>query len=237
MHFEPIDTYRLAVDENYTFGTDAVTLAHFGAPQKPNETVCDLGTGCGSIPFLLLSKPHPPKYICGVDIQPAAITLCNISKKDNHIENIQFVNADWHNPATIAPSGSFDRVLCNPPYFAAHSGKVSDNPARRIARTETADTLDSVCAAAKYLLKYGGHFCLCHRPERLTDILTALRAHSLEPKRLQTLQATVNTAPSLLLIDAVYGGKAGLTFLPPLILREQNIPTAQYTEIYANYQR
>ena len=44
---------------------------------------------------------------------------------------------------------------------------------RRRTRHEQAEscTVQEVCRAAADLLQYGGRFCLCQRPERLTDVL------------------------------------------------------------------
>lgn len=225
------DGLCLATDTNYRFGTDAVVLSYFARPGKSGETVCELGTGCGVIPFLLLQKPFVPKKIVGVDIQENAIELCRLSAEKNGREEVSFLVADWRDPATIAPRGSFDRVICNPPYFPANSGRQSDAPARRIARHEQSDTLATLTAAAAYLLKYGGRFCVCHRPERLCDVVCALRAQGLEPKRLQTVSQRQDAAPFLLLIDAVKGGKAGVEVLPPIYLDNE----AVYAQIYGKY--
>ncbi len=221
----------LAVKTDFRFGTDAVILSHFARSRKSGETVCELGTGCGVIPFLLLQKPFLPKAVLGVDIQEEAIRLCRLSAEKNKREEVSFLCADWRQPERIAARGSFDRVICNPPYFSADSGRQSDAPARRIARHEQADTMPSMVAAAAYLLKYGGRFCVCHRPERLCDLVCALREHGLEPKRMQTVSHREGTAPFLLLIDAVKGGKAGVELLPPIYLDEETV----VAEIYGAY--
>ncbi len=225
------DGLYLATETDYRFGTDAVILSHFARPRKSGEAVCELGTGCGVIPFLLLQKPFVPQKVLGVDIQEDAIRLCGLSAEKNKREEVSFLCADWRDPAKIAPRGSFDRVICNPPYFSADSGRQSDAPARRIARHEQADTMSSMTAAAAYLLKYGGRFCVCHRPQRLCDLVCALREQGLEPKRLQTVSQREDTAPFLLLVDAVKGGKAGVEVLPPIYLDKE----AVIAEIYGAY--
>ena len=141
---------------DFRFGTDAVLLTAFGAPHKSGERVCDLGTGCGIIPFLLQNRSHPPKQTVGVDVQAAAIELCEAANAENGLQTVSFLQADWNVPATIGKRGSFDRVLCNPPYFPAGNGKQNESEARAIARHAKADTLSAVCAAADYLLKFGG---------------------------------------------------------------------------------
>lgn len=234
--FEPLGGgLTLAVDETHRFGTDAVLLTHFAAPKAGGERICDLGTGCGCIPFLLLQKSPAPRELLGVDIQEAAISLCRLSAKKNKRQAVRFLQGDWKTPQTIAPAGSFDRVICNPPYFPPDSGRKNAEEALRIARHETPETLPSLCAAAGHLLRFGGHFCLCHRPERLADCFDALRRYRLEPKRLQLVEQRAGAAPWLLLIDAVKGGKSGLSIPAPYVLEDENGYTAQYIEIYGMY--
>lgn len=119
IHWEPVGDGRvLAVSDDHRFGTDTVILSYFAAPQTAGEAVCDLGTGCGCIPFLLLNQPVAPRRILGVDKQPDAIMLCRLSADKNELHGLlQFAEADWCFPKSIAAAGSFDRVICNPPYF------------------------------------------------------------------------------------------------------------------------
>ena len=205
------------VDDNCPFGIDAVLLADFAA-EHPARRACDLGTGSGIIPLLWHTGENAPA-VDAVEIYPATAALARRSIADNGLSPTVTVHeADWC--ALSLPTGTYDTVVCNPPYFAAHSGKVCTDPARRLARHETATTLCDVVTAARRLLKSGGHFCLCHRPERLPDVLITLREHGLEPKRLQWVHTRCDTAPFLFLCDAVKGGKPALSVLPPHILEK-----------------
>lgn len=222
-----VEIYTTSV---HTFGSDAVLLAHFSAP-RPGERVCDLGTGCGILPFLwcrgVADAITPP--IDAVELQPDAADLAQRSVAHNRLEErIRIISGDLRNPALL-PAGQYDRVTCNPPYFASGSGRESDSPARRIARYEGEQcTLDEVTTAAARLLRHGGRFCLCHRSERLCDVVGALRAAGLEPKRLQFVQQKAENAPWLLLCEARKGGKPGLDVLPPCILEDAATQTALY---------
>ena len=77
---------------------------------------------------------------------------------------------------------------------------------------------EDICAAMTYLTRWGGSAALVHRPERLSELLCALTAAGLEPKRLRTVAHTAHAAPSLVLVEARRGGKPGLKLLPPLAL-------------------
>ena len=218
-HTESLGGNRFVwVTEEHTFGTDAVLLADF-AEARPRERVCDLGTGCGILP-LLLHRTSPAPIIDAVELNPKAVALSRRSVLENGLaDSITIHEQDWR--VLTLPCGAYDRVLCNPPYFPEGSGKASPTPSRRLARQEQGDTLNDVAAAAARLLKNGGHFVLCHRPERLVDVLTALRAHRLEPKRLQFVHTRAELPPFLLLCDAVLQGKPSLQVLPPLILESK----------------
>ena len=67
-------------------------------------------------------------------------------------------------------------------------------------------------------MQYGGRFCLCQRPERLTDVLLAMRQNGLEPKRLRWVQQRPEKAPWLFLAEGKAGAKPGLITEPPLIV-------------------
>ncbi len=219
MHAEALGGERFVyTSADHTFGTDALLLAEF-SETRPHERVCDLGTGCGILP-LLLHRHTPAPVIDAVDISPAAVRLARRSVADNGLTaHITVYEADWR--ALPLSTGAYDRVLCNPPYFAEGSGAAALSPERRRARQEQGDTLGDVVAAAAALLRVGGHFVLCHRPERLADVISALRARRLEPKRLQLVHARAELPPFLLLCDAVRDGKPSLTVLPPLILESR----------------
>lgn len=205
----------LNTEPDCAFGTDALLLAAF-AGVRPGDRVCDLGCGCGILPLLF-----PDGTVAdGVDCQPAAAALARRNVDENGLSHrITIYEQRWEH--LTLPAGRYDAVTCNPPYFPENSGKVSDSPARRVARHETGDTLSAVAKAAARLLKNGGRFVLCHRPERLADVLETLRANGLEPKRLQFVQAHPDSPPFLLLCEALRGGKPSIRVLPPHILSKE----------------
>ena len=221
---------QLATSAAHGFGTDAILLAAFAAPAR-GETVCDLGTGCGVVALRLCAGGNPAA-VHGVDISETAVALAKQSAAAFGDPRLTFAVGDWNAPAAIAPAGSFDRVTVNPPYFPANT-PASPDPERDTARRERPDTLPMIGKAAAWLLKNGGKLSLCHRPERLTDVLTALRGSGLEPKRLRPVQETPDTPPWLILLEAGKGARPGLRWEAPLILRgADGTPTAAWREIY-----
>ncbi len=226
----------VVVDDTHRFGTDAILLSHFAMPCG-GDTVCELGTGCGAI-ALRLAAGSNPTAVHGVDIQPEAIALAQMGADEfAGTPKPTFAVGDWTDPRSLAPAGSFRRVVCNPPYFPPQSGEVNPDPAVRTARHEQADTLDGLCRGAAWLLQSGGRFFLCHRPERLPAVLAALSAHHLEPKRLQPVQKRSDTAPWLFLLEARKDGRPGLVWMPPLVLyNDDGTFTDTYRAIYHDIQ-
>ena len=211
-------------------GLDSFLLASL--PRlKPGWKVCDLGCGTGLLGLLLLQRRRE-LTVTGLDIQPEAVRLGKLAAAENRVEDRLFFRLEDLRK-TALPAGSFDLAVCNPPYFPPSAGPLPKAEARRTARTEEACTLEDVCRAAGRLLRWGGAFCLVHKPERLTDLLCALRGEGLEPKRLRLVSLRPERAPSLLLLEARRGGKPGLAVEEPLILENPDgSPTAELNRIY-----
>ena len=190
----------------FPLGSDTLALGRFATVRK-GWRVCDLGTGSGVL-LLLLAAREPQLELFGLDQDPAAAALAQDNLRHNGLEG-QIWTGSWSQ--TPFQPGSFDLVVSNPPYYAPGSGK-DGGPARMEGR----DGLESLCRTAARLTRNGGRFALCHRPERLTDLLCALRVCGLEPKRLQLAAHALDRPPSLVLVEAVRQGRPGLEVLPAL---------------------
>ncbi len=241
MRLEPLGNgVEIYVTDAHHFTTDTILLAHF-ASAKSHERVVELGTGCGTIPLLMI-RNSAPKSIVAVDIQPQAIDLLQQSVRhnlDNGIDNaavIRPILGDIKNIEEFLPAGESDLVVCNPPYKLPGGGIKSPEQSKNIAYHETECTLDDICAAARRLLRFGGRFVMCQRPERLTDVLCAMRAHDMEPKRLRMVQGKADKAPKLFLCEAKRGAKPGyMDVMPSLIVEDERGFTRQMREIYGSY--
>ena len=93
--------------------------------------------------------------------------------------------------------------------------------------------MEQLCAAAAYLLRSGGQFCLVYRTERLAELMETLRRHRLEPKVLRFVQKNAASAPSLLLMACREDGRTGLAVQPPLLLQnDDGTETPELRRIY-----
>ena len=224
---------QIVVSDRHTFGTDAVVLADFARIRRRDRAL-DLGTGCGIIPLLWLRDARQSPVAC-LDIQDRAVRQVQQSIALDHLEErLTVQQADLRDHRQLYPAGSFTLVSMNPPYKPVDTGILSPEPWDQIARHEVCCTLEDACTAAGYLLQFGGRFCICHRPERLADIVTAMRAHDLEPKRLRLVQHREGEAPFLLLMEGRKGANPYLTAEPTLIL-ESPAGRAEMGRIYGAY--
>lgn len=212
--------------------TDSMTLADFCRIPRGSR-VLDLGCGCGLVSLLLLGS-DPSLTVCGAELQPEAARQARVNAAQNGLsDRFTVVCGDLRTEnAAISPS-SFDCAVSNPPYYPPHSGRMCADEGLAIARSELYCPLDALCRAAARALRWGGRFFLVHKPERLADLMTALRSVQLEPKRMQLVQHRASSSPSLVLLEARRGGKPGLVCEPNLILYEEaGLPTAAYRRIY-----
>ena len=198
---EQLGPYTLSWDSGvFPLGGDALALGAFSTV-KPGWRVCDLGTGSGAL-LLLLARRESGLSLTGVELDPLSARTARENLEVNRLPG-EIVTGDLR--TAPLPPGSFDLVISNPPYFPVGSGKSGGR-----ARSEECCSLEELCAAAGRLTKNGGRFSLCHRPERLADVICALRAHGLEPKRLRLVSHSPDHPPSLLLLEAVKQGRPGL---------------------------
>ena len=206
------------VNDTYHFTTDTILLADFASPRK-NDIVCDLGTGCGTIP-LLWARYDKPKEVLAVDIQKAALDLLNKSIKLNNLSNIQVIECDLRDMKGKAEFGRYDMVVCNPPYKEKGSGIENPDLSKAYINHEAACTMDDILHTASKLLKFSGKLIICQRPERLCDITESMRKHRLEPKRIRFVQQRNTKAPKLVLIEAKFGANRGFLQVDPVLFIE-----------------
>ncbi len=204
-HTEHLPPYTLTWPEGvFSLGEDALALGEF-ATVKYGWKVCDLGTGSGAL-LLLLARRCENLNLCGVERDQLSARTAQENLTENGLAG-EILWEDLRN--TTLPAGRFDLVVANPPYFSTESGKSGGS-----FRSEEFCTLKQLCAAAARLLKNGGRFALCHRPERLAELMIELRSVGLEPKRMQLCAHSPEHSPFLVLVESMRQGKPGLDVLP-----------------------
>lgn len=207
----------------FSFSLDAVLLARFVQIPKSKGHIVDLCSGNGVIPLFLSARTKAK--ITGVELQPRLHDMATRSIVYNELsQQIDIQLGDVKEAPENLGIEKFDAVTCNPPYFLAHElseKNISEHYA--IARHELYLTLDEAVESASRLLKQGGKAAFVHRPGRLLDIIMAMRANRLEPKRIQFVYPKKGKEANTLLIEAIKDGKPDLKILPPLyVYDDQN---------------
>lgn len=213
----------------FQYGTDQVLLAHF-ANIKSKSRICDLGAGGGILSFLLYGRCEGVA-ISALELDGEQADRMRRSVLLNGLEaHISVTQGDMRLKPYAA--GSFDAVVCNPPYhLGAHAQGMP--PAERQARTETHCTFGDAAAAAGRLLRNGGHFVTMCPASRLAEMVFAIERAHLRLKRMRLVQAAYGKAPYLCLLDAMRGAKAGLAIQENLVLNDADgHPTKELTDIY-----
>ena len=244
--------------KGYGYGVDAVLLAAFAAGETGaagigmtgidgnvsgrapvTVRIADLGTDCGIVAFILAHK-IPCSYVLGIEKRSEAADRAREAVLMNGFEDrISIITADVNEIADgdkTAILSSFDAVVSNPPYFRKGSAIPSSSSDRFTARHETTAGIEGFSRAASAMLKTGGSFFLIHRPDRLADIFTSLRAADLEPKEMQMVLPHPGEPANLVLIHAVKGAGPQLKMLPEITVHNAD---GSYTEsilrIYERY--
>lgn len=224
--------YIIQNPEKFCFGIDAVLLSGF-AHIKKGERVLDLGTGTGILPILLEAKSEG-EHFTGLELQPESADMARRSVLINKLQDkIDIVCGDIKEAASIFGPSSYDVIVSNPPYMLADHGIVNPDSPKAIARHEVACTLDDVIGQGAKVLRPGGRFYMIHRPFRLVEIYACFTSYGLEPKRTRLVYPYLDKEPSMVLIEAVRGGRPRITIEKPLIVYES--PGRYTKEIIDDY--
>ena len=218
----------------FCFGVDAVLLADYAAKNiKKGSKVLDLCTGNGIIPLLLSQKSQADSLV-GLEIQPQVAEMANRSVLLNGLETkIRIETGDLKDAIERFGRSSFQYITCNPPYKEAGGGLVNQTDTTTLARHEILCTLEDVVRVSSNILKPLGKLCMIHRPERLIDLITLTKQYGLEPKRLRFVHPYPDKTATMVLLEAVRGGKPKLFLDPPLyIYRSPGIYSEEIDRIY-----
>ncbi len=218
--------------KKFCFGLDAVLLSAF-VRVKVKEKVIDLGTGTGVIPLLLRGRTQGRQY-AGLEIQDYLADMAVRSVHHNGLESeIEIRQGDIREASAIYGRASFDVVTCNPPYITAGHGIENPDISKAVARHEIQCTFSDIARESARLLRNRGRLYLVHRPYRLAEIMRILQEQQLEPKRMQLVYPYVDREPTLILLEAVLGGRTRLQIEKPLILYESpGVYTDDLQKIY-----
>ncbi|MGM9665531.1 MAG: tRNA1(Val) (adenine(37)-N6)-methyltransferase [Eubacteriales bacterium] len=218
-----------------TFGTDAYLLSAY-LPKRSNARAVELGCGSGVVSFLALTKKKC-RHVYGIEVQSS---ICDIAKRNAELNSLgssfTAINKDLRDCSAADTAGEVDIVFSNPPYMKSSSGKANESEEKNLSRHEICGDINNFCKCAARLLKFGGDFYVVYRPDRMAELIYALKSNKLEPKNITFVHTNSHTPPSLLLVSSRLGGKGGMKISKPLFIYKDG--TSEYTDefkkIYEN---
>lgn len=225
--------YALIQDDRFfKLGQDSMLLSDFAAPPMQAKII-DLGCGNGALSVLLCAR-HPHVHVTGLELQPEVAALAQENVVCNQLQHrMTVIQGDLKQYKSLFPTGSFDYVICNPPYFAQNSGFGAKGHNRLQARQDIGCTASDAVKAAAYLVKFGGRAAFVYRPERVCELIADMKQYQLEPKRLRFVHQHISAAPSAVMIEARRGSAPGVQVLPPLLVcYPDGTQTEEYRRIY-----
>ena len=232
--------------DDYAFSQDSVFLANM-AKLSPSDAVLDLGCGSGILSTLALVKKHVKKAV-GIELQPRVADMARDSAIQNGLQDkFEVICADVKDIRSILKAESFDKVLCNPPYFtnSCNSGQksvsVEENDAlnvnakteKSVSRTESTATLDDFVKGASYALRFGGDAWFVIKADRMASLIYSLKSYNLEPKEATLIYPKPTSDVDVVIIKARKGAKEGLKISPFFVTDDNGKYTDKYKETYA----
>jgi len=198
-------------DELYHFTSDAVLLSKFVRVKK-NDVVADFCSGSGIIGIHLYALNPIIKSVTLFEMQKQMFDLSLKSIEYNKLQDkITAENCKLQDiPSSF--NEQFSLITVNPPYMKAGEGSENEKECISVCKREKTLSIEELAIAVSRCLKFGGRVNLVHRADRLVDVIFELKKHNLEPKRLQFVSSN-GKSPYLFLLEAVKGGKSGLTVL------------------------
>ena len=201
--------------DGLTFGTDALLLGGYVSGKYGYGI--ELGGGSGIISMLLLTREKVGR-IDALEVQPTYADLIRRNAELNGIsERLVSHSLDIRD---FSPEREADIVFTNPPYMKSDSGRANTLSAKNIARHEICGDIYDFMREGARMLKFGGILAAVYRPDRLTDIMAAMRDSGVEPKRMTLVYADAESEPSMALIEAKKGAKSSMLLTRPLIIYE-----------------
>lgn len=201
----------------YRYSIDPFLLVAF-ARIPAGARVADLGSGSGIISLLVATRTEASEIV-GLERQETLYERSCRSIALNRLQRrVTVISGDVRFPPAAVAADCFAAVLINPPYRGPATGRLSQGSERCQARHELAGGLIDFLAAAAGALQRRGRVFIIFPAQRLAELLAAMCAMRLEPKRVRTVHSRQGEPARLVLVEGGKNGKPGLGVESPLIL-------------------
>tara|TARA_R110000868_G_scaffold262401_2_gene521120 strand:+ start:100705 stop:101313 length:609 start_codon:yes stop_codon:yes gene_type:complete len=149
---------------------DPFWLCDYTTPLKKPKTICDVGSGIGTIACIQALK-NPQAQVTGYEIDTNLLNIANHNAQYNKIGNLIF------KPCNILiekPKLKYDLVLSNPPYHNTEKGFKAKSTQKNLAHGASIQQMQQWLINCISLTQKGGTCTLIHHSHNLeyfTEIL------------------------------------------------------------------
>lgn len=212
--------------KGYRFSIDSVLVAHF-VDVKQGDSILDLGTGSGIIGMILLYRwRERVREVCGIEMQQALAELARKNFQTNDFKSLgRIMQGDIKEIDKLIQPESYDKIVCNPPFFTPASGRTNKNLEAQMARHQILATLDDFLRASAFAVKNGGAVSYVYPAEQICEFIACAKKFRLEVKKIQFVYSYPHKTAiaRLVLIQCLKNGGEGTEILPPFyVYREKN---------------
>lgn len=218
-------------EKGYRFSIDPLILSSHIHP-KGNETVMDLGCGCGIIP-LALAHRYPNLKITGIEIQEELYTFARRNILANGFEkNIQIFHDDIKHFKLIEDIRA-DIIVSNPPYKKLGTGRINPGTQKAVARHETDLDIDTLVECASRFIKDQGLLSIIFPFDRLSDLTLALSRYHFYPEFIRHVHFKAGMKARRVIVRSIKKGTRQCYLSPPLFIYTlENKFTEDYLSLF-----
>lgn len=194
----------------YRVNIDSLLLVAFAGERRVDKVV-DLGAGVGALGLLALQRGIAKRALL-IEAEPKLVALAreNLLRGGFLGEVLQLDLTRDKPQGSAAPL-----VLCNPPYYPAHSHRPAQSEAKAAARS--GDVTPFLAAASALIARKTGRALFSYPAPQLPELLRLAAAASLVPKRLRFVHAREDQPARLVLLELRAARPGGLVVEPPLV--------------------
>jgi tRNA1Val (adenine37-N6)-methyltransferase len=194
----------------YRVNIDSLLLVAFAGERRVERAV-DLGAGVGALGLLALQRGIAQRALL-VEADERLVELARENLRRGGFQGeVRALDLSRHKLRETA----VPLVLCNPPYFPAHSHRPAQSQAKAAARS--GDVTPFLVAASAILSRKTGRALFSYPAPQLPELLGAAAAVSLVPKRLRFVHARDDAPARLVLVELRAARPGGLVVEPPLV--------------------
>lgn len=204
----------------YRVSEDAVILAWFVRP-RPREFILDAGTGSGVIAFGMATR-EPSVTVVGLEIQ---VGLCDRAARAIALNGLQsrvlLVRGDVRGADYFFRPGSFDAVVCNPPYHEPGRGRLSMDAEKAVSRHQIMMPLADLFRMSAAVLRPGGRIVLIYPARQLDRMEQAMKGTGFAASRMLWIHPRSGGAPGLFCVEARRSQGSGHLLEESLVLYDE----------------